>query len=166
MKRAWRYLRIAFSAACLVACGLVVALSVRSYRSIDIGGGKLVIPYEAISVRGRLKLTWLDHDYPYPANHRTISANDSAADVVESHVRHYSNDRGFGLYDRRSLMLPHWFAATFIGLLACIPWVPVRFSLRTLLIATALIAVALGIIVALSAHAGLPEAVRELRRTG
>ena len=45
------------------------------------------------------------------------------------------------------LEFPYWFA-TVIGLfLAAAPWIPCRFSLRTLLTATSLVAVALGAIV-------------------
>ena len=47
-------------------------------------------------------------------------------------------------------MLPHWFAALCPAALAAIPWIRWRFSLRTLLIATTLVAAALGTILALS----------------
>jgi hypothetical protein len=41
------------------------------------------------------------------------------------------------------LILPHWFLAVAAGTLAALPWIRWRFSLRTLLIATTLIAVVL-----------------------
>jgi hypothetical protein len=41
----------------------------------------------------------------------------------------------------------HWLAAIPFALIAPIPWISLRFSLRTLLIATTLVAVALGAIV-------------------
>jgi hypothetical protein len=42
---------------------------------------------------------------------------------------------------------PHWFLALTTGAIATIPWKPWKFSLRTLLIATTLVAVVLGLIV-------------------
>jgi len=152
MSRALRYLRIAFSLACLLACGLVVALSIRSYHTIDIAGGPLSASYnyEAISVRGLFKLTAINSSFPAQANHNTISANSREADVVENHVRHYSNNNGFGFYDRHALIMPYWVVAVAIGMLALAPWLTLHFGLRTLLIATTLIALALGAIVLLS----------------
>jgi hypothetical protein len=51
---------------------------------------------------------------------------------------------GFGL------VIPGWMPVVFIGALATIPWIPwsCHFSLRTLLIATTVVAVGLGLIVA------------------
>jgi hypothetical protein len=151
MIRALRYLRIAFSAACLIAAGLIFALSAHSNRSADIVHGKLLVPYELISVRGRLKLTRVDYS-PAPGEQqvRSYPVGEDAAHTIENHVLHYSNDRGFGLYNDRSIMLPYWFVAVFIAALAGIPWIRLRFSLRTLLVATTLVAAALGGIVALS----------------
>jgi hypothetical protein len=49
------------------------------------------------------------------------------------------------------VVLPWWFAITLTGMIAVIPWLPLkRFGLRTLLIATTLVAVGLGAIIALS----------------
>jgi hypothetical protein len=41
---------------------------------------------------------------------------------------------------------PHWFLLVVAGTAAAIPWLPWRFSLRTMLIATTLVAVVLGLI--------------------
>ena len=60
---------------------------------------------------------------------------------------------GFAYYDDglvTALITPHWLPALLSATLAVIPWVgsiPYRFSLRTLLIATTLVAVVLGLIV-------------------
>jgi hypothetical protein len=157
MARTLRYLRIAFSATCLIACGLVLTALSRSNRSADIVRGNLLVPYELISVRGRLKLTRLDYSplpgaplvQSYPVHYEAVSG-ENAAHTIENHVLHYSNDQGFGLYDRHSIMVPHWFAAVFAAALAGAPWIRLRFSLRTLLVATTLVAVTLGTIFALS----------------
>jgi len=45
------------------------------------------------------------------------------------------------------LTLPHWLMALLSASLASVPWISQRFSLRTLLIATTLIAVVLGLVV-------------------
>jgi hypothetical protein len=43
--------------------------------------------------------------------------------------------------------LPFWFLVLFAATMAGIPWLRWRFSLRTLLIATALVAVGLGVVI-------------------
>jgi hypothetical protein len=43
--------------------------------------------------------------------------------------------------------VPHCFAAFLVAMFAALPWLRWRFSLRTLLIATTLIAVVLGLVV-------------------
>ena len=43
---------------------------------------------------------------------------------------------------------PHWFPVLLFALLAAAPWIKWRFSVRTLLIATGLVAVILGVAVA------------------
>jgi hypothetical protein len=131
-----------------VACLLLIALWVRSYRSADVVHKKLLVPYEMISVRGRLKLTRVNAP-PAPSEQqvRTYPVNEDAAHTIESHILRYSNDRGFGLYDRRSIILPHWFVGLITCVLAGLSWLPGRFSLRTLLIATTLVAAVLGLIV-------------------
>jgi hypothetical protein len=45
------------------------------------------------------------------------------------------------------LFAPYWFPVLISGVLAAVPWIRWRFSLRTLLIATTIIAVVLGLIV-------------------
>jgi hypothetical protein len=46
-----------------------------------------------------------------------------------------------------TLFAPQWFPIALLTMLAFVPWLRWRFSLRTLLIATTLVAVALGLIV-------------------
>jgi hypothetical protein len=52
----------------------------------------------------------------------------------------------------RTLVISHWLLALIMGMLASAPWLRCRFSLRTLLIVTTLVAVLLGLIVWLSAR--------------
>lgn len=48
------------------------------------------------------------------------------------------------------VMMPHWFVVLVVATIAALPWLRWRFSLRTLLIATTAVALALGAIVAAS----------------
>jgi hypothetical protein len=152
-----RYLRLAFSATCLIACVLLIALWVRSYWENDMGyfplsthrmvvlgsdsGSIGVSSYLPIALQntrpwrtgivltgwGRLTLRIThprDRTYPYFA---------AGSDDIYLHVR-----------------FPHWIAVFFASTLAALPWLPwwsKRFSLRTLLIATTLVAVVLGLAV-------------------
>ncbi len=43
--------------------------------------------------------------------------------------------------------MPHWFLLVTCGVASVIPWISYRFSLRTLLIATTLVAIVLGLAV-------------------
>jgi hypothetical protein len=52
----------------------------------------------------------------------------------------------FGI-QKSTLFVPSWFLVVFAATLATLPWIHCRFSLRTLLIATTLVAVVLGLIV-------------------
>ena len=45
------------------------------------------------------------------------------------------------------IRVPYWFLLVGSSLMAAVPWLPWRFTLRTLLIATTLVAVVLGLIV-------------------
>jgi hypothetical protein len=49
--------------------------------------------------------------------------------------------------DLKAVRVPYWFASSLSILLATLPWFYWRFSLRTLLIGTTLVAVVLGLIV-------------------
>jgi hypothetical protein len=54
------------------------------------------------------------------------------------------NHRGFGFI---RIIFPYWFAILIAGAASVAPWIHWRFSLRTLLVATALTAVILGSII-------------------
>ena len=44
-------------------------------------------------------------------------------------------------------VVPHWLVTALFAIIGFVPWIPWKFSLRTLLIATTLIAVVLGLVV-------------------
>jgi len=72
---------------------------------------------------------------------------------VQADKRVLANGFSFfsGPYDGDfALSFPHWCPILTLALLACLPWFPYRFSLRTLLIGTTLVAVLLGLVVYLT----------------
>jgi hypothetical protein len=146
MSRFLRYLRIAFSATCLIACVLLIALWVRSYWWMDTTG--FIADHILASIRGRL--LW---DTPLKVVARPGSPS----------LATYATARFGGTYTLPLdgiLVTPGpggtgiaiWIPALLAAILTAIPWMGLkwRFSLRTLLIATTLVAVVLGLIVWLS----------------
>jgi hypothetical protein len=143
MPRYLRYLRIAFSTTCGITAVLLVVLWVRSYYAADSlrlsrQSGSVVLA----SGYGGLSLLTSDGtlDPGWKLNHRQ-------PDFIVSKSRFR-----FGFQDG-VLGVPHWFAVISAATVAAVPWISQarwRFSLRTLLIATALIALVLGTIVWLS----------------
>ena len=134
-----KYLRIAVTALSLTACVLLVALWVRSYeRSSKYGlpGDSLVRRVSddrtlaAYSMSGRLNLS--------------ITGSDS---TVYFPLRRIG---GFGVITKNgssTLCIPYWSGTLAAVFLASAVWIPRQFSVRSLLIATTLVAVALGVII-------------------
>jgi hypothetical protein len=151
MRRFLRYLRIAFSVTCGIACLLLIALWVRSYWWCDIwqqtiSGRQL----EVIAVEGRLKITKPEPPYwvsglPPIRSYRTGRPE---AETLTQHVRRFANARGFGIEqgESKAILVPYWFLLIIGGTCSAVPWIR-RFSLRSLLVATSLVAVVLGAIV-------------------
>jgi hypothetical protein len=157
----FRKLRIAFSATCLIACVLLISLWVRSYWWVDMlfsQGGNDEVGVESIC--GEISLIkFLSSNDAQVALPRRFSVGSVVVDDVDR-ARLPETFLGFG-YSRwikrwsshgRELCIPHWFALAFLATFAVSPWIQCsnRFSLRTLLIATTLVAVVLGLIVWLS----------------
>ncbi len=156
----FRELQIAWSVAWGLAAVLLVVLWVRSYwwatniqtpviasRAFQCGlkTGSIFMrywPFNAQSQEGNTGVYWtsaFDNVYwsdPQFADWSTPSAHA---------FRLAFNDVGTGAVE---IEFPYWFATVVGGLFAAAPWIPWRFSLRTLLIATTLVAVMLGLIVA------------------
>jgi hypothetical protein len=161
--RILRLLRIAVSAAFGILCLLLIALWVRSYGCIDsIHGTGYPKSFWCESLRGELGFLVLAEPF-YAGQPRTLRL---LAPRPPEQVPYYSN----GLYDDWptpfstalgirwtfvggvGLVIPSWMPVVFIGALAAITWIPwsCRFSLRTLLLTTTLVAVVLGLVVAMS----------------
>jgi len=133
MPRYLRYLRIAFSCTCGIAVVLLVVLWVRSYWYVDvlcikISSSRIVA---AQTLRGTLALD----DLPsMPGTNWWWLGYGAVAPSLR--------------FDSSSFLVPLWSLNIVSIVLATAPWLPWRFSLRTLLIATTLIALSLGLIIA------------------
>jgi hypothetical protein len=157
-----RKLRIAFSAVCGIVCLFLVVLWVRSYWWRDYAYVRIISSatqdtyYDASSVQGGV--TILAADYPIQPSHSRLRAGKTrpSASRWPTGLTPQFSAMGFaalrdGVRMRRYLTVPHWFLVSLIGSLAVGPWIRQlhwRFSLRTLLIATTLVAVVLGLAVA------------------
>jgi hypothetical protein len=139
------YLHIAVTALSLTACVLLVALWVRSYWWRDRVTGQSYIlgavylwshdgQLSCVSDRNRVLPHWeIDTNYYSRAHHME-----------------FFFPWGWATKKRViAIAFPHWFAVFLFALIAIAPWLRLarRFSLRTLLIATTLVAVALGMVV-------------------
>jgi hypothetical protein len=148
----YRKLRIAFSAVCGIICLLLIALWVRSHYwndvyAIHVGAYKLGVQ----SVVGRL---WFVRALNTVSFHQRITNQTSRNRLIEI-VR--ADENAIGFYFGRPhpsssdfrLSVPHWWFVVPAFVLAALPWIhwSNRFSLRTLLIATTLVAILLGLIV-------------------
>ena len=152
--RRFRKLRIALSITCAIACILLIVFWVRSLTTFEYAEGT-IFPQSAPN--GRL---W--------ATHLTIHSYDNVLSVIwatdwkaskfppwrygsrpsqmhrESWKPTYFPDEG-NLGGIR-FQSPYWLLMAITGVFAALPWIPIsnRYSLRTLLIATTLVAVLLG----------------------
>lgn len=138
------YLRIAFSATCLITCVLLIALWVRSRDHCEWFGrysGKVCTSLG--SDRGKITLRQIEIRKPS----KPLPSGWQYGGFVRSTNGIYYEE---SLFDEGVILrVPHWFLVLLSATLAAVPWVPwsKRFRLRTLLIGTTLMAVVLGMVV-------------------
>jgi hypothetical protein len=145
-----RWPRVAVSAAYLIACGFLIALCLRSYWWVDYYYG-YISPTRCLagcSIHGRLLMGVANGD----ASDTSWQARTHPIDSPDftKLLKSLEGAWGFGTLrdDTRSqVIIPHWFLVIISGALAALPWIRWRFSLRTLLIVTALVALVLGFVV-------------------
>lgn len=148
----FRKLRIAWSVGWGIACVLLIVLWVRSFSALD----SLHVPYRpnawihVQSFDGRIivfdgtrrplrPVPWIGS---VPANRHNLSQALSYAIIGNS-----SMSAAFSVTNRLAV-IPHWIVIVFLIAIGGLAWLPTyRFSLRTLLITTTLVAVVLGLIV-------------------
>jgi len=145
----FRKLRIAWSVGWGLACVLLIALWVRSYSllelftKIDGHKSKTTIGSEV----GTIYFANFDTVAAYRYSNNSTATHDwvfERGKPVDDTSCRFALDRDEnGLY----VAVPHWAIAATAAVIGGIIWLPWRFTLRTLLFATTLIAVVLGAIV-------------------
>jgi hypothetical protein len=168
--RVFRLLVSAVPAVCLIVCVLLVALWVGSYWRLDqFVHSVSATEYVAYtSAQGRIH--WGKSNDPrlsavfgtgWSRRKSSLSNWQQAGNVAYfpatvAKARHhgifplYSFRKDFVLQPAGTsyeVILPYWLIVVLLAVLAALPWPPWRFSLRTLLIATTLFAVVLGLVV-------------------
>jgi hypothetical protein len=151
----FRNLRIAFSAACLIACVLLIGLWVRSYWWSDGVMGSISSTKTLVigSGSGRFSVRVDDSTQPHRYSGRWRFDHTSLA-AVEKSFKELGTTVSFRFpifgFSGDDFFFAHWFViipVAVLGLISSRPWLRWQFSLRTLLIATTLVAVVLGLIV-------------------
>ena len=148
-----RYLRIAFSATCLIVCVLLIALWVRSYWCWDTAYFQLFHSptVAAISAEGRF-FFGLEAGGSAGSQMQLVSRSISGgihpflpSAIAKTRFRFNAVKFPSG----RIVEIPPYFFIAIASCVAATPWIPGKrqFALRTLLIATTLVAVVLGMIV-------------------
>jgi hypothetical protein len=152
----FRKLRIAWSVGWGIACVLLIALWIRSYwRYFGYSGSRGDEFIEVAVFKSELHLYRGPHSYDGSRPWRVfseplVSGSDSA---LEYNRKQYASRLGvgwrrFGLFGwvlQASISL--WWPSLLTVALATLPWLRFRFTLRSLLIATTLVAVVLGLAV-------------------
>ncbi len=146
----YRKLRLAFSATCLIACVLLSVLWVRSYWRNE-RFGVLMSDNRAINLQsasGRVNFNGCTSPRAklmIPPGLRSDPVIDDTPAVRNFDFGSVTGNPPFTLY---WFWVPHWFLLTIAAALTAVPWLTFkRFSLRTLLIVTTLVAVVLGLAV-------------------
>jgi hypothetical protein len=161
----FRKLRIAWSVACGVICLLLILLWVRSYFRLDRIEWRFSRGIMSNSFRGQLGISWIKYRSALPAefqgitfrsspivpgpNGTKVNYNDGSGRPLPSLLGFKSSWISAPVRRRVSTFVtPYWFPTLLSGIVASISlWrSSLRFSLRTMLIATTLVAVMLGII--------------------
>ena len=160
-----KYLRIAVTALSLTACLLLIALWVRSYTWVDMATGPRlgsrivavgstpgVFCFTSFSAPSWWMSPWDKRSFD-AVNWWRIMLADGTPSLMWGKA-YTSRMWGKFEYDSATwtIYFPYWFGVLIsatVATITSIPWSR-RFSLRTLLIATTLVALALGIVVVLS----------------
>jgi hypothetical protein len=146
-----RKLRIAFSAGCGILCLLLIVLWVRSHRAEDRASGRLSsVGIRLYSSRGWLVLFKNSTPGAGPYDSDIMLGSDYWLNPPDARLAYALPLSFFGRSVISNISLPHWVVATACVVCATAPWLlgrQFRFSLRTLLIATTLLALLLGAIV-------------------
>jgi hypothetical protein len=143
----FRKLRIAFSVTCAIACVLLIALWVRSYWWSGIIVSNRWDPIVVVS-HGHV---FYDADYSYPWSRDIQPPYMIRRSDYWYKIQNIWNPDGSGLninkFRARVSIWPFVLGSVAATIFPWLWWLRWRFSLRTLLIATTLVAVVLGLVV-------------------
>jgi hypothetical protein len=155
-----KLLRITWTVFCGIACLLLCVLWVRSYRWADSVDGHFTEfqLFHVNSIQGQVAFLTFPKstpllvsktDYRGTLKHAPIGR---ATGDFRTHTSHEFAGLGFSRVEPNggiAVLTPQWLLISLVAILAATPWGRWRwrFSLRTVLIATTLVAVVLGLIV-------------------
>jgi hypothetical protein len=149
----FRKLRIAFSATCLILCVLLIVLCVRSYWWADLLAYRRGQTNVSVATgRGIASLNWHSWNAGVRIGNKLgWELFGGPAGTIDSRMKplEWKRDRDPNLAFGLLVSVPCWCCVAFFATLSVLPWIPqlrLRYSLRTLLIVTTLIAVVLGLI--------------------
>jgi hypothetical protein len=148
----FRKLRIAFSAVCAILCLLLIVLWVRSYSGLEAYVFRLSQNRRVavVSEVGEAGIATKIADAKWHVILNALGTRSTYSRLMLPEDRQPLYRRIFlqnqEVYSWK-LGVPYWVMVTACVALTIAPWLRWRFSLRTLLIATALVAVVLGLIV-------------------
>jgi hypothetical protein len=145
----FRKLRIAWSVGCGIACVLLIVLWVRSYWQRDTINCLVPRGLVVSSLHGRISVSHFpfrleDSRWERKWVWKSFQIKSTPPELLAAHSWHYESSR----FDTH-VTFPSWFAVILVGAFGVTPWVrwKKRFSLRTLLVTTTLVAVVLGVVV-------------------
>ncbi|MCI0334660.1 MAG: hypothetical protein L0228_15700 [Planctomycetes bacterium] len=141
VRKKFRKLRIAFSAACGIACLLLIALWVRSYWCFDQTVGPISTDGYLLcqSLRGKLLLEVVDDPNIVDLFIQEWSWTSLELDPDQATIN-LANDTG---PSRFRVTVSDWSLVIITFALLLVPWLRWRFSLRTLLIGMTVVAAVL-----------------------
>jgi hypothetical protein len=136
----FRKLRIAFSATCLIACVLLLVFWMRSFRVTDLVA-RIDDQRIATTIGSQYGAIYLAH-FNAEIGYRGTTNSSAPHTWVYKALTGYTSNHGLFVWNRsqHSLYaeLPHWLFAVVATMIGAGVWLPWRFSLRTMLIATTL----------------------------
>ena len=147
----FRKLRIAWSVTCLIACLLLIAMWVRSYWVIEALGRGSRTPSETT------KTTVFSNHGTLEFSRRTVQTTQEKFPVPDKWTygtvrpQFATKYKFFWLLTNKEFMIqfPTWLPVILIAPAAAIPWLGLKwkFTVRTLLLITTLVAVVMGLVV-------------------
>jgi hypothetical protein len=144
-----KYLKIAVTALSLAACLALVGLWARSYWINDFATGGFRTSYQVgfSSIAGSLSAVFVDGNILNPFKEEWVIW--TLPPTAVKRTPHWYVELALGSGFNSGVTVPHWFPALIFATIAAAPWLHWRrFTVRRLLIATAIVAAILGLAVA------------------